>query len=65
MKERFIWDLSLAMKSCLVDEFGPSTDNAVKISTVRIHDIMDRAQEENPQPHEWSQWIENQYVQAI
>ena len=65
LRQRFMWDLSLAMKQCLVEELGPESENGVVLSTVRIHDIMDRSVIDDPQPLEWNSWIEDQYIQAL
>lgn len=62
-QERFLWDLSFAMKKCLVEERGPTTMQGVALSQLPIKSILDAAEVEDPQPHEWMKWIEEKFQQ--
>jgi hypothetical protein len=57
-QEKFIWDLSLAIKRCLVEEKGPTTINGVAISHLPVRALLDMAETEDPQPDTWAGWIE-------
>ena len=63
VQERFLWDLSFAVKKCLVEERGATTMQGVAISQVPVKAILDAAEVEDPQPHEWMTWIEEKFQQ--
>ena len=64
IEDRFVWDLALALKRCLVEEAGPETERGVAISCKSVSSIVEQAIEEGPLPHEWSSWITRQYIDA-
>jgi len=63
MNQRFVWDLSLAIKRKIFANPTISIENKMHFSNLSISTILDRAEKENPDPHEWKRWIEKQYDQ--
>lgn len=60
-RERFIWDLALALKRMKFEEYGACSEMARRISNVSIQSILRMAREEAPEPHEWMAWIASKY----
>jgi hypothetical protein len=65
VQEKFIWDLALAVKRCLVDEKGQTTINGVAISQLAVQSVLNMAETEDPEPDAWCRWIEGKFVQQI
>jgi hypothetical protein len=63
VQDRFIWDLSLAVKLCIVEELGPTTMPGVATAQIPIQAVLEAAEAEDPQPSEWTQWIEHKFLQ--
>jgi len=61
-QSKFIWELSLAIKRCLVSEAGPTTLRGVAISQIPVQAVLDDAESEDPQPHEWLTWAERRFA---
>jgi hypothetical protein len=64
-QDKFIWDLSLAIKRCLVEEKGPTTINGVAISHLPVQTLLDMAEADDPEPDTWARWIEGKFCQQI
>jgi hypothetical protein len=62
-QDRFLWDLSLAVKRCLVEERGQTSMGGHAIAQVTIPSLLEIAEAEDPQPSEWGTWIEQKLVQ--
>ena len=64
MKQRFIWDLSLAIKRKLCTEIGMTSEEAVRIASVPITSIISSLEEEDPKPKTWINWITQKFTVA-
>lgn len=62
-QDRLIWELAFAMKRWLVEEKGATTMEGVALSQLPVSTILKDADEEDPQPQDWMQWIEQKYRQ--
>lgn len=60
-QNRFLWDLSLAMKQYLVQQKGASTMQGIAISQIPIQNIIESFDEEEIEPEQWEQWIEDKF----
>ena len=60
-QDRFIWDLSLAIKQYLVQEKGASTMQGIAISQIPIQHVIENFDEEEPEPEQWEQWIKDKF----
>jgi hypothetical protein len=63
IQEKFIWDLSFALKRCLVEEKGSTTLEGIAVSQLPVQSILECAETEDPQPENWSRWIEDKFRQ--
>ena len=62
MKERFIWDLSLAIKRKSVSKLKIDSKEAISISNISVQSILENSKIDEPSPHEWKRWIEKQFI---
>jgi hypothetical protein len=62
-QDKLLWDLSLAFKRCLVAERGATTMAGVQISHISVQSVLDRAEAEDPQPQDWTNWIQDKFLQ--
>lgn len=62
-QDRLIWELAFAMKRWLVEEKGATSMEGVTLSQLPVSSILKEADEEDPQPQDWMQWIEQKYRQ--
>jgi hypothetical protein len=61
LQEKFLWDLTFAVKRCLVEEKGQTTLEGVALSQVSVQSVVDCAESEDPTPETWSDWIDNKF----
>ena len=57
LKQRFIWDLSLAIKRKLCAEKGMTSEESIRIASVPITSIISSLDQEDPLPKTWINWI--------
>lgn len=63
IQEKFLWELSLAIKRQIMAEKGLDSKEAIDVSTVSCQKIIDCASIETPHPNEWESWIHEKYSQ--
>jgi hypothetical protein len=61
LQEKLLWDLSFAVKRCLVEEKGQTTLEGIAFSQVSVQSVVDCAESEDPSPETWSDWIDNKF----
>ena len=64
MQNRFVWDLSLAIKESLVYHKRHIRGAEEKISRVGIDQIVNDLQDNPVSPEEWQEWITQKFLQA-
>jgi hypothetical protein len=65
IQDKLIWDLSFAMKRCLVEEKWQTTLKGIAIAQLPVQSLLDCAETEDPQPETWHRWIKNKYGEHI
>lgn len=64
LQDRFVWDLSLAIKKELFRKNFHDLQKREDIANVGIQGIVDRNQNDPKSPEEWKDWITEQYPHA-
>ena len=64
LKQRFVWDLSLAIKRKLCTEKGMTSAESLRISSIPISSIINSLEEEDPNPKTWISWITQKFTAA-
>lgn len=63
VQQKFIWELSFAIKQYLVEEKGPETEEGIHISQYSVQKMLETAIDEEPDPSTWLSWIEKKFAQ--
>lgn len=61
LQDRFVWDLSLAIKKDLFRKHYNDHKKREEIANVGISGIVERNQNDPKNPEEWKEWITEQY----
>ena len=63
VQDRFIWELSFAVKQYLVQQKGCTSMEGIAISHIPVQQILEDADTEDPQSHQWIDWIEKKFIE--